>query len=431
MPDVPTSSAPAGWFPDGSGQYRYWDGSVWTEHVAPMHEMPVGAATVVTPAVEASVVVASAQRAEAAVAARAAKRASAAEAAEARAARTAAAAQERADKAAQRVHAAQAKAAAAAEARTAAMAAASAAAAAPRVPATAQAIPVASTYYAPTVTDTRPSSHRSMTWVVASVVALAVLIITALGGFGGMFISLGLVALVTGVYPLVTGRRSWIPALMTRPRSSATAAGAILLLLIGGVSSGAASAPAPQRVAAIVATASPAPSTTPKPSATPIPAVSVVEDVSTKAASDANTLLREAGYVVAYALESGESTAAVDGMTVKSQSPAPGTRADAGSTVTLTLLAPAPAPAPVIEQPVASPPAPAPAAPAPQPAPPAPAPVAPAPAPAPAPQTSFIKPGTYCSPGDVGRVAQADTGKSYKCGGKGPDNSGDYHWNSM
>ncbi|RIJ52293.1 DUF2510 domain-containing protein, partial [Clavibacter lycopersici] len=35
MPDVP-SAAPAGWFPDGSGQLRYWDGSVWTQHVAPM-----------------------------------------------------------------------------------------------------------------------------------------------------------------------------------------------------------------------------------------------------------------------------------------------------------------------------------------------------------------------------------------------------------
>jgi hypothetical protein len=246
MPDVPTSSAPAGWFPDGSGQYRYWDGSVWTEHVAPMHEMPVGAATVVTPAVEASVVVASAQRAEAAVAARAAKRASAAEAAEARAARTAAAAQERADKAAQRVHAAQAKAAAAAEARTAAMAAASAAAAAPRVPATAQAIPVASTYYAPTVTDTRPSSHRSMTWVVASVVALAVLIITALGGFGGMFVSLGLVGIATALYPYATGRRSWIPILTTRSRNGVAAAGAAVLIVIGATVPVAASAPAPR-----------------------------------------------------------------------------------------------------------------------------------------------------------------------------------------
>ncbi|RII90615.1 DUF2510 domain-containing protein, partial [Clavibacter californiensis] len=35
MPDVP-SAASAGWFPDGSGQLRYWDGSVWTHHVAPM-----------------------------------------------------------------------------------------------------------------------------------------------------------------------------------------------------------------------------------------------------------------------------------------------------------------------------------------------------------------------------------------------------------
>ncbi|WP_259340675.1 DUF2510 domain-containing protein, partial [Clavibacter michiganensis] len=35
MPDVPCA-APAGWFPDGSGQLRYWDGSAWTQHVAPM-----------------------------------------------------------------------------------------------------------------------------------------------------------------------------------------------------------------------------------------------------------------------------------------------------------------------------------------------------------------------------------------------------------
>ena len=29
------SSQPPGWYPDAQGQQRYWDGSQWTEHVAP------------------------------------------------------------------------------------------------------------------------------------------------------------------------------------------------------------------------------------------------------------------------------------------------------------------------------------------------------------------------------------------------------------
>jgi hypothetical protein len=82
----------------------------------------------------------------------------------------------------------------------------------------------------------------------------------------------------------------------------------------------------------------------------------------------------------------------------------------------------APAPAPVA-------PAPAPAAPAPVAPAPAPAPAAPAPAPAPPQQTGGINPGGFCS--QVGAVAQADNGRSYKCGGKGPDASGRYHWNTM
>jgi hypothetical protein len=30
------TNAPAGWYPDGSGQQRYWDGAQWTEHFAPV-----------------------------------------------------------------------------------------------------------------------------------------------------------------------------------------------------------------------------------------------------------------------------------------------------------------------------------------------------------------------------------------------------------
>jgi hypothetical protein len=63
---------------------------------------------------------------------------------------------------------------------------------------------------------------------------------------------------------------------------------------------------------------------------------------------------------------------------------------------------------------------------------PAPAPVAPAaPVPAPAPaQAATITPGAYCSASEVGQVAVAANGRSYQCGGHGPDARGSYHWNT-
>ena len=35
------TSQPAGWYPDGSGAQRYWDGTQWTEHTAPLSEVQV------------------------------------------------------------------------------------------------------------------------------------------------------------------------------------------------------------------------------------------------------------------------------------------------------------------------------------------------------------------------------------------------------
>ncbi|MFZ7088842.1 G5 domain-containing protein [Curtobacterium sp. RRHDQ10] len=58
--------------------------------------------------------------------------------------------------------------------------------------------------------------------------------------------------------------------------------------------------------------------------------------------------------------------------------------------------------------------------------------VAPVPAPAApaAPDHGVVNPGGFCSASDRGVTAQAANGRSYTCGGKGPDASGRLHWNS-
>ncbi|MBM7388016.1 VIT1/CCC1 family predicted Fe2+/Mn2+ transporter [Clavibacter michiganensis] len=419
MPDVP-SAAPAGWFPDGSGQLRYWDGSAWTQHVAPM--VQPAAVQAPAPSAAATAAVVASQQVDAVRHAQAAEAAHdkamrAAEAAQAKAVRAAEAEQQRVAKLAQREAAMQAK-AAEREAATVAMPV--------QPPQRAIAAPVASATPAAVLADTRPGIHPAATWIVASVAALVILISSAGGGYRGMFVSVGLVALAAALYTVVFGRRGFVPALTSRPRGTATAVGAVLLLIIGSAlpAGASGSAPAP----ALAATASASPSPTPTPTASPTPVVHVVEDVNAKTATDARTLLREAGYVVQYVLESGAVPTATDGMTVKSQSPAAGSRVDAGSTVTLTLLAPAPtptpeptvaptvAPAPASSQAPAAPaaPAPKPAAPAPAPVAPAPAPAAPAPAPAPAPGR-VITPGAFCKKTEVGSVEKSETGKSYRC----------------
>ncbi|MFJ3451855.1 G5 domain-containing protein [Curtobacterium sp. NPDC090223] len=42
-----------------------------------------------------------------------------------------------------------------------------------------------------------------------------------------------------------------------------------------------------------------------------------------------------------------------------------------------------------------------------------------------------ITPGAFCADAQSGAVAQAANGRSYQCGGKGPDANGHLHWNTM
>lgn len=42
--DAPTRVTPPGWYDDGHGQLRWWDGSQWTAHAAPLTQQAVPAA---------------------------------------------------------------------------------------------------------------------------------------------------------------------------------------------------------------------------------------------------------------------------------------------------------------------------------------------------------------------------------------------------
>lgn len=48
--DAPTPITPAGWYDDGHGQLRWWDGSQWTAHTAPLAQQTVQQPTAPRPA---------------------------------------------------------------------------------------------------------------------------------------------------------------------------------------------------------------------------------------------------------------------------------------------------------------------------------------------------------------------------------------------
>ncbi|GGF11296.1 DUF2510 domain-containing protein [Subtercola lobariae] len=273
------------------------------------------------------------------------------------------------------------------------------------------------------------------TYVVGAIAVIVALIALVSSGFGAFLLTAGLFVGAAGIYTVVTRRPSWLNLARSRGAGGLTVGLGAILLIVGAIASphSGNAAPAPDVAAAQVSSHTPTPSATPKPSPTPTPTAKPVPEVGYlgQAAADALKSLTTAGFVVTVAAADGSAHADWTGWTVAAQKPAPGTLIAPGSAVALVLNPPAPAPATSAPAAPAAP-APAPAVPAPAaPAPAAPAaPAVPAPAaPAPAPASADVDPGGYCSDSDVGVTVTNSNGRSYTCGGSGPDSKGRYHWN--
>lgn len=235
-----------------------------------------------------------------------------------------------------------------------------------------------------TVAPQKAKTARTSTWVIGAIVAFVLLIMTISGGIGGLLITLGLAALITSIYAIVTGRRTWARLPHSRPAAIGILAGSLLVLIIGSTVLGATHPTDPRPVAALSVG-----STTPTPRAETMK----LEDFSFYSADKARAELVASGYTVTFEDVDGNEITDPSGWNVDSQYPTSGTAVERGATITLTLTkpstptptatpvkiaapAPVPAPAPAPAKPLPAP-APAPAKPAPAPAKPAPAPANP------------------------------------------------------
>lgn len=108
-------------------------------------------------------------------------------------------------------------------------------------------------------------------WIVAALVLLLVIASAASSGFGGIILMLGLVALITGLYALLTKRKTWV-SLPHRKSAGIVAGAGVVALFVGGGVVGATAAPgtpvtAKSGLVASQPAATPA-SSTPTPTAT-------------------------------------------------------------------------------------------------------------------------------------------------------------------
>ncbi|PPF86257.1 hypothetical protein C5B96_04925 [Subtercola sp. Z020] len=208
------------------------------------------------------------------------------------------------------------------------------------------------------------------TWIVGGVL-LVVLLIALITGFGRFLLVLGLIALATGAYVLITRKRSWALLPTTRGAGGAVLAAGLVVAVIGGVVSGASGQPSTPRQASAVVTASAAPaaaaaSTAPTapatplptstPTAAPAPTTAVVPNLVGMKGDQAKAALEALGLNVNWS----EAVIIAKNWTVDAQVPAAGTSAVLGAKILLTVSKPGAAAEPATPASAA----PAPAAPA-------------------------------------------------------------------
>lgn len=99
-------------------------------------------------------------------------------------------------------------------------------------------------------------------WIVAAIVLLILLIAAISGGFAGVLVFLGIIALITGLYALLFKRRSWI-GIPHRKSALAVTVSGILVILLGGVAGAGASPKSGDTAASLVSEQRATPTATP------------------------------------------------------------------------------------------------------------------------------------------------------------------------
>jgi len=200
----------------------------------------------------------------------------------------------------------------------------------------------------PRSAGTAPALRGRSTWPWAALAVAAVLVVAAavIAGIPGLLIALGVVALVAGLIPLLRDGAAWIPGVRTRA-TGGVAAGLALVLIAGGAV--AATLPTPSDDVADpdtieISDSRPVPDATDPANPLPISADGLVEmvDVTRMTGADAGDTLAASGFGIAFAGAGGRGFVRQDVGIVASQDPAAGTRVAPGTVVTLTLATAAP-----------------------------------------------------------------------------------------